>query len=403
MKISLIRKIDKFLGVPLCLIFTVIDKIVLLFQNPQKSAAGPKNILFIELSEMGSAIIAYSALQKAKEFFPGANLFFLIFEENKESVHLTGMIPRENVLTIRSKTFLKFAFDALSVLWKVRRLKMDATIDLELFSRATALISYITGAKRRVGFYKFHMEGLSRGELITHKVSYNIYQHMAINFLNLVYTLNAPLAESPKLKRYVADKPTVPLLESTEEEKIAIFEKLKSLQPKLKKTDRLIVFNPHAGVLPVRAWPLDKYVELARELVTDETIYIVVMGADDASKEAKIIKEAIGEHCLDITGTTTLRQIIDLFNICDVLATNDSGPAHFASCTLIKNFVFFGPETPLLYAPLGRYSLSFFSNYSCSPCLSAFNHRSTPCKDPLCLKNITVNTVYDKIIKAIGK
>ncbi|MBU2461299.1 hypothetical protein KKH65_00275, partial [bacterium] len=221
MKISLIRKIDKFLGVPLCLIFTVIDKIVLLFQNPQKSAAGPKNILFIELSVMGSAIIAYSALQKAKEFFPGANLFFLIFEENKESVHLTGMIPRENVLTIRSKTFLKFAFDALSVLWKVRRLKMDATIDLELFSRATALISYITGAKRRVGFYKFHMEGLSRGELITHKVSYNIYQHMAINFLNLVYTLNAPLAESPKLKRYVADKPTVPLLESTEEEKIA--------------------------------------------------------------------------------------------------------------------------------------------------------------------------------------
>lgn len=403
MKVSVIRKIDKFLGVPLCLILTVIDKIVLLFESSKRSVASPQNILFIELSEMGSAIIAYSALQKAKELFPGANLFFLIFEENKESVHLTQIISRENVLTISSKTFLKFAFDTLSVLWKVRHLKMDTTIDLELFSRATAIISYLTGAKRRVGFYKFRMEGLYRGELITHKVSYNMYQHMAINFLNLVYALNAPLAEAPKLKKYVSDKAIVPLLESTEEEKTAIFEKLKSLQPCLKKTDRLIVFNPHAGLLPVRAWPLDKYVELATELVADETIYIVVMGSEDASKETKIIKKAIGERCIDLTNMTTLRQIIDLFNICDLLVTNDSGPAHFASCTSIKNFVFFGPETPRLYAPLGKYSFPIFSNYSCSPCLSAFNHRNTSCKDPQCLKSITVKEVYDKVIKAIGK
>jgi ADP-heptose:LPS heptosyltransferase len=351
---------------------------------------------------MGSAIIAYSALQKTRELHPEAKVFFLIFEENKESVFLTKAIPDEHVLTIRHKSPIDFIKDTLLFLRKARALQIDTAIDMELFSRATSILSYLSGAKRRIGFYQYRMEGLYRGNLLTHKVQYNVYQHMALNFLNLVYAFQAPTEELPKLKRRLTDSPGVPRLESTESAKASIWTKLTNIQPKLRSSDTLIVFNPNAGLLPIRAWPLAKYVELAQRLSHHDSFYIIVMGIKDAANDAAAIAKAIGERCIDMTNkTANLHEVIDLFNVTDVLVTNDSGPAHFASLTPIKNFIFFGPETPSLYAPLGGQTFPIFANYSCSPCLNAFNHRNTPCTDPQCVKNISVDEVYEKILQSL--
>jgi ADP-heptose:LPS heptosyltransferase len=402
MNIAVARKIDFWLGIPLCWILTVIERVLSIFRNPATFSTPPKNIMFIELSEMGSAIMAYSALQKTRELFPEATLFFLIFEDNKESVYVTNVIPKEHVFTLRTKRLLEFLCDTISVLSKMRRCRIDTAIDLELFSRATGLLSYLSGAKRRVGFHKFRMEGLSRGDLLTHKVQYNPYQHIALNFLNLVYALNAPVTEAPKLKQHLTDPLKAPRVASSETEKAQMFAKLQHIQPKLTSSDMLIVLNPSAGLLPIRAWPLDNYVELAQRLTQHESVYIVVMGVNEASKDAAAIAAAIGDRCIDLTNHTTLRELIDLFNLATVLVTNDSGPAHFAALTPIKNFVFFGPETPDLYAPLGTQTFPIFAHYSCSPCLNAFNHRNTPCTDPQCLKHISVEEVYAKIRKHLS-
>jgi len=85
MDVDHIRKIDKWLGIPMCAFFTVLYKIRTLFKPSLQKPVQPKNILFVELSEMGSAILAYSALQKTKELFPDSNIYFLIFEENKKA------------------------------------------------------------------------------------------------------------------------------------------------------------------------------------------------------------------------------------------------------------------------------------------------------------------------------
>jgi len=110
MDVENIRKIDKWLGIPMCAIFTVLYKIRTLFKPSLKKPVQPRNILFVELSEMGSAILAYSVLQKTKELFPDSTIYFLIFEENKESVYITEAIPEENVLTIDCSNFSHFVF-----------------------------------------------------------------------------------------------------------------------------------------------------------------------------------------------------------------------------------------------------------------------------------------------------
>jgi ADP-heptose:LPS heptosyltransferase len=93
---------------------------------------------------------------------------------------------------------------------------------------------------------------------------------------------------------------------------------------------------------------------------------------------------------------------MDLLNLADVLVTPDSGPAHFAVLTPIKNIVLFGPETPELYAPFGPNTTCFFAGLSCSPCLSAYNHRNTSCTDPKCMKAITVNEVLDTVSASLN-
>ncbi|MDP8241490.1 MAG: glycosyltransferase family 9 protein [Candidatus Celaenobacter antarcticus] len=399
MDVENIRKIDKWLGIPMCAIFTVLYKIRTLFKPSLKKPVQPRNILFVELSEMGSAILAYSVLQKTKELFPDSTIYFLIFEENKESVYITEAIPEENVLTIDCSNFSHFVFSTLSVLKIFHKIPIDTYIDMELFSRATSIISYLSGAHNRVGYYKFHMEGLYRGNFLTHRVTYNPHQHISYNFYNLLYSLVAPFKEYPKLKKHIEDIPYVPYIASSDEAKNNVFLKLQKENSEINENSKLIIFNPNAGILPIRAWPLQNYCELAKRLSGLENTFIVIMGVNDASRDAKIIQKESPNRIIDLTNKTTLREIIDLFNISDVLVTNDSGPAHFASLTPITNIVFFGPETPKLYGPLGDNCHALYTDFSCSPCVSAFNHRKTTCKDNQCVKAISVNTVYDLVMK----
>jgi hypothetical protein len=55
--------------------------------------------------------------------------------------------------------------------------------------------------------------------------------------------------------------------------------------------------------------------------------------------------------------------------------------------------VLFGPETPLLYRPLGP-SRAIYAGLACSPCVSAHNHRKTACTDNVCMQAIAVDEVY---------
>ena len=78
-----------------------------------------------------------------------------------------------------------------------------------------------------------------------------------------------------------------------------------------------------------------------------------------------------------------------LFHFASLLITNDGGPGHFAAMTPVPAIVLYGPETPTLYGPMDGKSRTCYVPFSCSPCLTAYNHRHSPCDgDNRCLKAI---------------
>lgn len=92
-----------------------------------------------------------------------------------------------------------------------------------------------------------------------------------------------------------------------------------------------------------------------------------------------------------------MRELLTLYQCAALLITNDGAPGQFSALVGIRTIVFFGPETPLLYGPLGNDAFSFFTGLPCSPCLTAYNHRRSPCDgDNQCLKRVTVDEVLGK-------
>jgi len=132
MNVDFMRFVDYLVGVPACFLFSIITSIERIFGfRKAKKDFKPKKILFIELSEMGSTILAYSAMKKAKELF-NAQLYFMIFKENKESGKLLDIIPKKNIITIRSKSFFLLFIDTVAAIFRVRSRKIDTVIDVEL-------------------------------------------------------------------------------------------------------------------------------------------------------------------------------------------------------------------------------------------------------------------------------
>ncbi len=404
MKVRFTQIIDYWVGIPLCALVSVWAFLVRLVFRPAPRPA--RRILFIELSEMGSAILAHSSLVKAKQIATGGELYFLIFETNVESVALLGIIPRQNILTTRDDSLAALLASTVVALRRIRRLGIDTAIDLELFSRFTALLTYFSGARTRVGFYNYTSEGLFRGNFLTHQVAYNHHQHMALNFMSLVLALEAPAGERPLLKRNVrAAMLPPPRCESSESEKRQTWSLLERKGHDLTRDTPLIVFNPNPGrALPIRGWPLANYGTLAKQIVECiPAARIVIMGLPGTEAFARPIIDTVGaRHCIDITGkTASLKEVVTLFHLAQVLVTADGGPAHMASLTDIRCVVLFGPETPLLYAPLGSNVTAMYADFACSPCLAASNHRRTLCRDNKCLQAIQVGQVLDAVLNGV--
>ena len=393
--INVFRVIDYFAGIPICFVLTILNYILGLFRSDKRPSE--ERVLFVKISEMGSMILAYSAMMEVKNRLPDAEFYFLTFGRNTEGVEILGLFDKEKILTIRDNSLFGFIFDVIKILVGFSGYKFTVVYDLELFSRFSVILAYLTGAGKRIGFANYTAEGLYRGDLLTHKVQYNTHRHIACNFLALAHATFEELEDRPLLKRAISDAAlSVPAFAFD----AATIEKNKD---RLAAAGFTVIVNPDAGrMLPIRNWGAENYAEVIDQLMLRHDANIVLVGTEDAAECGDYIVRHTkgGEKLVNLIGQT--RSIGDLVHVIqsgDLFLTNDSGPAHFASLTDTPTIVFFGPETPELYGPISDNCLPLYGKFACSPCLTAANHRRSPCRNNLCLKAITPSQVLLEIEK----
>ncbi len=396
-----LQKVDRWIGIPVCAALSAFRK-ALAFLRPESADGKPNKILFVKFAEQGSTVLAFPAICRAIEMVERENVYFVVFEENRFILDLMEIIPVENVITIRHDGILDMAVQALGALQRIRSLGIDAAVDMEFFSRSSAALTYLTGARIRAGFHTFFGEGPYRGDLMTHRLLYNPYLHTSQIFQSTVESLERSPQELPT---YGAQPPQIerwlPEIHANAEERqkvVAIMRAAFGGEP-----GRVLLLNPNASdLIPLRKWPTERYIELARRLLERfPEVRIGLTGAPDEAGSIESVAKAIGSaRCVSFAGKTTLRQLLVLYTLCDVLVTNDSGPAHFASMTSIAVVTLFGPETPSLFAARSPRNTALWAGISCSPCVNAYNNRQSPCRNNVCMQQITVDQVFDAVCKA---
>lgn len=402
MRIEIQRKLDYWLGIPICFALSVYNFFKRIFVEQKNKSFNPKKILFIEFSEIGSAILAYSAIKKVSDLYPDAKIYFWIFKRNQEVLRILGIVPSENIISLRDDNFLLLIVDIAKNLRRIYREKIDTCIDMELFSRFSSILSYLSKAKMRIGFDKLYLEGLYRGSLRTHRVQYNPYMHISKNFLALVLAIDKNSKEIPLLKAPLLNYETVvPKVNSDKEAIEKIWHKLKQINPHIKESVKIVILNPGFNeALPLRRWPIENYIDLANKLMNDKEVFVILIGIGPHMGAEKMIKGlAINSQLINLVGKTDIRELIDLYNISCLLISHDSGAVNLASLSAINIIVLFGPETPVLYAPLNPNKAILYKKYYCSPCLSAYNHRRSECIDNKCMQSILIDDVYTEAKK----
>ena len=398
MKLQTQRFIDRWLGQLLC---GVVSGWVRLTAGAPQPVQNPRNILVILLSEMGSIVLAGPMFAQIRRNYPGVNIHILQLKKNQEVSKLLQLTQPEFMHSLDDSSGASLLKDILRVSQDMRALGLDAVIDCELFSRVSALLSFTTGAKVRVGFTPHTQEGLYRGSFINHALPYNPYQHISKQFLSLVDALQSA-GSTPRNK--AAQIRSLPV--ETELSVDFSDAELQGYRAKLNgdhavtSSRKLVLMYAGGGVLPIRAWPAAHYARVAQGLCAAGFAVGLIGLKDDAQLAKDLIKQIQSPACLDLTGyTRSIRELLMLFHASELLITNDGGPGHFATLTPIQTMVFFGPETGKLYGPLGTRNSVLESGIACSPCLSAYNHRLTFCDgDNQCLKRIAPDPVLDQAL-----
>ncbi len=422
MRATTIRFLDYWLGIPACAFLTGLRRLANLAASARQAPARPQKVLFLKFIEQGATVLAQDAIRLAVRDVGRDNVFFCVFESNRAILDVLETVPARNILSIRDRALAPFLADFLRAAWYVRSHRIDSVIDMEFFSRASAIFAFLSGARNRVGLHRFTGELPYRGDLMTHRVQFLPHLHISVQYLILVAALFRPFdsqstRDARELHARGSADPEEPLLKvPLDDIRADAVGQPPRFVPRPAELERMrtrvggatarpiVILNPNASdLLPLRKWPTERFQALAeRVLAAYPNAQVVLTGAPSERAAAEALRRSLGSpRVVSVAGETSLPELLTLYSLADVLVTNDSGPGHFASLTPVHAVVLFGPETPRLFGPLTS-STVIWKELACSPCVSVFNHRLSPCTNNVCMQSITVDEVFDAVTAAVA-
>lgn len=398
------RAIDRRVGKPICAVVTMAMRLRRLFvREEDRAAAPPRTILFIALAEIGALVLTQPALRLARQRYPDARFVFLTFPGGVGMLELMGF-ARADILVIDPSSLVTLARSSLAARRSLRGARGVWAVIFEVYARFATLLAAFAGAERRAGFHSFREEGGYIGGLLTHRAIYSPHRHIAESYVALVDALGDAGGDEPCAKRPGIDAATLRLtLPRDGALADAVLQRVGARLGGEVPAGGLVLLNANSSdLVPLRRWPDENYVELARRLLAAFPVAIVLTGSPaEAAQSVALAARMDDPRVVAFAGETTLPELIALYHTARLLVTNDSGPAHFASTTDIASVVLYGPETPRLFGPLGPRQQSVTLSLLCSPCVSVYNQKSSACSDNLCLKGITVGQVFERCARIL--
>ncbi len=381
-KTRLLKFIDHWAGGPLCIALGVLHRVTHPFYRTSLEmpiGRAPRSIVVIKFFGLGSILLSSALLKSIREKYPAAAITFFTFEGNAKLVRSLKMSDEVRTIDVRNPYTL--ARSLLGNLIYFSFHKPEISIDLEFFSKFSTMMSYLTGAKWRVGFYaaKFW-----RNSLVNVPVYFNYARHILEIYGMVGKAVGVDVRDLTPLKIPVG---------ADDEGRIAAL----LAEKKVSESDLLVGVNINASDLAYcRRWPKERFAEVINSLLKEyKGMKVFLTGtANEKEYTASIFRFLDGdikERVFDVSGILSFGQFIALLKKARLFLTNDTGPFHLAKAQGTSTVSIWGPGSPDLYGPYGEEKdahMVIYKRWPCSPCLyiyrtdaGYFCRNRAPCLD----------------------
>jgi ADP-heptose:LPS heptosyltransferase len=314
-----------------------------------------KEVLFIKLVGGGSLFLAMDAILAIKKKFPDVCISLLTSQDMVAFTKTLGVFDK--IYTINDRNLLTSASSYFRTFFKI--LFVDTCIDLEVHSRISTVVSTLTLARNRIGFF---IESVYwRIDIYTHSIFYN------------------PFSPSFFFYDVVAD-----LLGVTELEPFAVKKHLEYLLQNSNTPNELSGFqntlvlgttcsdNGRERMLSATQW--QAWLGTTRDISMDKFDSIVLLGSkSDQSfnaRLAQVLEAGPFPPVIDFTGKTSLLDSIGIIQKAKQFVGIDSSLLHFARALAIPCISFWGPTAPETRLRKVRpIEKIYYKRTACSPCI----------------------------------
>ncbi len=234
----------------------------------------------------------------------------------------------------------------------LRRGRFDAALLLQNAFDA-ALLAFLAGIPARMGYARDARRLLlTRAVPVTEEI---LSLHHAEYYLRLLSELGVPRPERPALRLGVS-----------EEEREAMRGRL--AREGAREGSPILGINPGATFGSAKRWFPDRFAAVADALAEEWGASVVLMGSAPEMPLAAEIAAAMGRRAVDLSGRTTVRELMALLSLCSFLVTNDSGPMHIAAALRVPQVAIFGPTDWRATSPWTPLAKIVRVDVDCSPC-----------------------------------
>jgi len=143
-----------------------------------------------------------------------------------------------------------------------------------------------------------------------------------------------------------------------------------------------------------KQWPVESFEALVKKLDYPDVRFVVFGGKDDMAMGRRL---ATDEHVVDLTGRTSLPEMIEWMRVCSAVVTNDTGPMHIAAALSVPVVALFGPTDPLKTGPYRAKGRVVYQEYGqCDRCINGRSYRE---EGHDCMKSIDPSVVAAAVIE----
>jgi heptosyltransferase-2 len=339
----------------------------------------PFRILIRSSNWLGDAVMSVPAVRAIKAGRPDAHL---TVAAPLKIAPLWKLVPEVDAI-------IPLASD--SIVSNLRSLPRGPGFDAAIVfpnSLRVALESRLAGLPRRVG-YRGHSRSWLLNQIIPEAPRTGPIEHQSIHYLRIAEECGAGTsnARQPTPNAQLRNPNQTSNSSQDESVRLADIER-----------QTLIGLCPGAEYGPAKRWLPERFAEVAARVNTQSPAQWVLFGTKSDAAIGEQIANALGDHCINRIGQTTLEQLIDELRPCRLLLTNDTGTMHLAALLGIPVVAVFGSTEPYLTGPLGVRHTVLRHHVECSPCFL----RNCPI-DFRCMKAIGVQEVVDAVLSNLTR